>query len=148
MCQRAFIPLHVYPQAENKSILFPFQVHLFSSGVIQTPPAKSSTKTRAVQLQLLLLPFPVGCGILLSLETPKTLFNHEMRHIPFSKTWMAGVILKDLVKFSHTDPLDPGQSIWVSEDYFGPYWPIFFNNLLLVVLQNQGDFWSLRAECV
>lgn len=127
-------------KVKSKSVSPSQVLPLFSSGVIQTPPARSSTKTSAVQLQLLLLLFLVDRGFLWSLETPKHLFNREMRHVPFSKTRMTGVVLKDLVKFSHIDPVDPRQSTWASVGDFGPHWPMFFSRLVLAVLQNRGVF--------
>lgn len=110
---------------------------LFSSGAIHTPPPRSSTKTRAVQLQLLLLLFPGKRRFRCSLDTTRHPFERERRHMLFSKTRMARVIFKDAVKFSHIKPVDSRQSIWASLEGFGPHWPILFNKRVLAVLQNR-----------
>lgn len=85
LCYRAIVGT-VYILKVNFFFLPSQVLPLFSSGVIHTPPARSSTKTRAVQLQPLLLLFLSHRSFLPSLEMPRHLFNREMRHIPFSKT--------------------------------------------------------------
>lgn len=121
LCYRAIVGT-VYILKVNFYFFLPSQVlPLFSSGVIHTPPARSSTKTRAVQLQPFLLLFPSHRSFLPSLEMPRHLFNREMRNILFSKTRIAGVVLRDPVRVSHMDPDDPRQSIWASVEDFGPH---------------------------